>query len=461
MASKSLVRPGSGAKPSQEATRCGSVWSLHGRRYAAGRAAQRAQPGGQLVPQCVQFRCGVARAERGHLLARLALLHAEHDCSVGDRVGQVADRGQCGHGEGRIRGRLVLRTGDAPGGPVALVSGVQQAAQFLVVSGLAEDGVGLVHEDRARVLADDAEEHRRGHVHRHDRLVDGLVEHVQHPGLAAALRRADDRQTRRVLQRGLDVRGRHPQGDRCQRLVTGQYDVLADRRPQLIQQFRTLIGTPFSRVCRSPRRPGAGPVIRSPYVDGIGPLLLGGSRHGVVSPQRLAGTVITVPVAIPWCNCSLLGTGPHFDVADLWICAGCRYGHRGVRGPSSGDVAGTVPNSGISRRLGTVPVCFHIRRVLDGPRRRGPCVRLSPAAPGDALAGDRGSGPAGRGGVRGAGGRRVLHRRSSLVRGRTGKVPPLTSSFVQVWAISWEVFGPRRWCAGGRFVVRARCGVRP
>ncbi len=214
-------------------------------------------------------------------------------------------------------------------------------------------------------------------------------------------------------------------------------------------------------VCRSPRGPGDGPVIRSPCVDGTGPLLLGGSRHGVVDTQRLAGTVITVPIAVPWCNCSLSGTGPHFGAADLRVCVGCRYRDRDVRGPSSGHVAGTVPNSGISRWLGTVPVCFHIRRVFDGPRRRGPCVRLISATPGDALAGDRGSGPAGRGGVRVAGGRRVLHRRSSPVRGRTGKVPPLTSSFVQGWAISWEVFGPRRWRAGGRFVVRARRGVRP
>jgi Phage integrase family len=51
--------------------------------------------------------------------------------------------------------------------------------------------------------------------------------------------------------------------------------------------------------------------------------------------------------------------------------------------------------------------------------------------------------------------------RHGCARGRTGKIPPLTSSFVQRWAIIWEVFGPRRWRAGGSFVVRARRGVRP
>lgn len=39
-----------------------------------------------------------------------------------------------------------------------------------------------------------------------------------------------------------------------------------------------------------------------------------------------------------------------------------------MRGPSTGQVAGTVPNSSIGRRLGTVPVCVRIRRVYDGPR---------------------------------------------------------------------------------------------
>jgi hypothetical protein len=92
-------------------------------------------------------------------------------------------------------------------------------------------------------------------------------------------------------------------------------------------------------------------VIRSPCGEGTGPLLLGGSRHGVVSARRLAGTVITVPMAVPWCNCSLLGTGPRFRAADLRVCTGCRYGDWDVRGPSAGHVVGTVPK----HVVGTVP----------------------------------------------------------------------------------------------------------
>ncbi|CCB76623.1 protein of unknown function [Streptantibioticus cattleyicolor NRRL 8057 = DSM 46488] len=210
-------------------------------------------------------------AEGSDLLAGLALLHAEHDGTVHDRVRQVADACQRGHGEGRERGRLVFRAGDPPGGAVALVSGVQQAPEVLLVTGLgAEDGVSLVHQQRRRVLADDPEDHRRRGVHRHHRPGHGLVEHVQDPGLAAPLGRPHHRQARRMLEGGLDMGGRHPQGDRGQCLAARQHHVPADRRVQVVQQRGSLVGRLAARTSAVP-----GP--RSAVGD-----------HG---PRRFVGTV--------------------------------------------------------------------------------------------------------------------------------------------------------------------------
>ncbi|WUU82578.1 hypothetical protein OG790_14415 [Streptomyces cellulosae] len=172
-------------------------------------------------------------------------MHADHHRPVHDRVRQGADAGKRGHGEGGELPRLVLGAGDPQGGPVALVAGVEQAAQFLVLLGgldAAKDGVGLVHQQSGRVVTDGTEDDSRAGVHGDQRVVRRLRDHVQQAGLAAPLRRPDHRQARSVLQCGLDVRGRHPQRDGGQRLATWQDHAPGDRCAQLVQQAGAFVG---------------------------------------------------------------------------------------------------------------------------------------------------------------------------------------------------------------------------
>ena len=98
---------------------------------------------------------GVAAGAVGvDLLAGGAAAHPHDHGAVHDGVGQLPDGGQQGHGEG------VELFGGAAGhipaqhGPVALVAGVQQAAQVLVGVGLfagAPQGVGLIDQQGGRV----------------------------------------------------------------------------------------------------------------------------------------------------------------------------------------------------------------------------------------------------------------------------------------------------------------------
>lgn len=68
--------------------------------------------------------------------------------------------------------------------------------------------------------------------------MDRLGQHVQQPRLAAPLRRPHHRQTRRVLPRWLQMRRRHPQRDRVQRLRRRQDHELRYLRTQFVQQRR-------------------------------------------------------------------------------------------------------------------------------------------------------------------------------------------------------------------------------
>jgi hypothetical protein len=133
----------------------------------------------------------------------------------------------------------VVVADDAGDVAVALMTGVEQAAHLLVLLRLfrrAEDGVRLVHQERGRLVGDRPEDRRRGGVDGEHRLVDRLGQHVQQPRLAAPLRRPHHRQTRRVLPRGLQVRRRHPQRHRVQRLRRRQDHELGYLRSQFVQQ---------------------------------------------------------------------------------------------------------------------------------------------------------------------------------------------------------------------------------
>lgn len=138
----------------------------------------------------------------------------------------------------------MFRARDAQGGPVALVAGVQQATQVLVALGRlggAEQCVGLVDEERGRILGGDrAEDRRRAGIDRDQRCMHGLGHHIEQPRLAAPLRRPHHRQTRRMLPRGLYVGGRHPQGHRSEGLLARHHDEPLDPGPQVSQYLRPL-----------------------------------------------------------------------------------------------------------------------------------------------------------------------------------------------------------------------------
>jgi hypothetical protein len=116
--------------------------------------------------------------------------HPDDHGPVHDGVGQVPDAGQHGHGEGI---ELVQGAGgDVPSehGPVALVAGIQQAAQVLVAVGLflgAPEGVGLIDQQGGRVGTDGTDHGGDGGIHGDERPMAGLGDHIQQTALAAAL----------------------------------------------------------------------------------------------------------------------------------------------------------------------------------------------------------------------------------------------------------------------------------
>jgi hypothetical protein len=160
-------------------------------------------------------------------------------------VSGVADAGEGGHGEGGELRHLVVGAGDPQGGPVALVSGVEQAAHLLVLlrdfRG-AEEGVGLVDQQGRRRLRDRPEDRGGRGVDRDQRVVDRLGDHVQEPRFTAPLRRSDDGQAWGVLPRRLQVGGGHPQRHGREGFLARQYDVPADLRPQAGEYLLTLGG---------------------------------------------------------------------------------------------------------------------------------------------------------------------------------------------------------------------------
>ncbi|WP_337819469.1 hypothetical protein [Pseudonocardia sp. Ae707_Ps2] len=67
-------------------------------------------------------------------------------------------------------------------GPVALVSGVEQAAEVFVVVGFgSEDGVGFVDQHRGWILRDGAVDRGCGGVDGDERLVAGAFDDVEEP----------------------------------------------------------------------------------------------------------------------------------------------------------------------------------------------------------------------------------------------------------------------------------------
>jgi hypothetical protein len=203
----------------------------------------RAGPGRQALAQVVQGWGIPAGAVGVDLFAGGAPAHPHDHSPVHDGVGQLPDGGQQGHGEGvELLGGAA---GDVPAqhGPVALVAGIEQAAQVLVVVRLlpcAPEGVGLIDQQGGRVGADGAHDGGDGGVDGDEGGVAGLGDHVQQAALAAALEGGDDGQAGGVFPGRLGVRGGRPQRHGVGRLGAGKDHISGEGGAQLAQQPGTV-----------------------------------------------------------------------------------------------------------------------------------------------------------------------------------------------------------------------------
>ncbi len=219
----------------------GAVFNRHVRLQVRGVFQQRPGQCVDTVSQLVQGGDVPAGAEGLDLLALGPAPHADDHRPVHDRVGQVPDSRDGRHREGGELVRGVVVANDPGDVPAALMASVEQAARLLVLLRDlgAEDGVGLVHQQRRRlVLVDRAEDGRRCGVDGEHGLVDRLRQHVQQPRLAAALRRPHHCQPRGVLPRRLEMCRCHPQSDRVQCLRGGRDHEPGYLRAQLVQSLR-------------------------------------------------------------------------------------------------------------------------------------------------------------------------------------------------------------------------------
>ena len=144
-------------------------------------------------------------------------------------------------------------------GPAARVPGVEDAAQVLVsVARLrAEHGVGLVEQQRRRVVADRADQRGRADVDGQQRVVAGRLDDVEQSAFAAPLDRAGDVEPRRAVPCRGGVRGRGPQHDRVGGFRRGQHDVPRERLVQLVEQPRAdRPGSHAAPAWRPKRSPG-------------------------------------------------------------------------------------------------------------------------------------------------------------------------------------------------------------
>jgi hypothetical protein len=217
----------------------GLVLQRHRRGGMAQFTQMLARPATQPVTKVVEG-WGVAAGAVGlDLFAGGAAAHPHDHGPVHDGVGQLPDGGQQGHGEG------VELFGGAAGhipaqhGPVALVAGIQQAAQVLVGVGLfagAPQGVGLIDQQGGWVGADGADDGGDGGVDGDEGGVAGLGDHVQQPALATPLERANHGQAGGVFPGRLGGGGRGPQGDGVGGLGAGEDHIAGERLAQLAQQ---------------------------------------------------------------------------------------------------------------------------------------------------------------------------------------------------------------------------------
>src|SRR5258705_5246790 len=95
--------------------------------------------------------------EAGQLVAGLGFHERDDDGTVVKGAGELTDAGQSGGAKGAERTDGVAFGIAAIGASAALVSGVEQAAEFL---GLGQPGVHFVEEKRGLVLMNEAEEVR-------------------------------------------------------------------------------------------------------------------------------------------------------------------------------------------------------------------------------------------------------------------------------------------------------------
>ena len=135
----------------------GAVFQRHGRGGAFEVGQVLAEPPGQLASDRAERGPVAAVPERRDRFAGGAAAHLDHHRAVLDGVGHGADPGQGGHREGGDGFQAAGAGVPADGGPVALVPGVEQAAQVLVGVGVlaAEDRVGLIDQQRGRGVGAD------------------------------------------------------------------------------------------------------------------------------------------------------------------------------------------------------------------------------------------------------------------------------------------------------------------
>ena len=134
-----------------------------------------------------------------------------------------------------------MRAGAARNPHTALVAGVQQRPQPLVVVALAapENRVDLVEQQRRMVGLDLAVQDRFARRNDPPRSRDDELEHRQQPAFAGTLLRARHREVGRHVERVVRVGVQRPQHDR-DRLGVAEHDEPAQERLELVEQHREL-----------------------------------------------------------------------------------------------------------------------------------------------------------------------------------------------------------------------------